>query len=98
FALLIRLDTSLIDKHVELAPVDLAVHDVPVEVALGAALRAAGVSFVIWGSQPTDVRVVAFPGAPPPEGTKNVAEAVFPAPTPLPDPNMDPAVAAAIAA
>ena len=96
FALLTRLDTSLIDKRVEQTTVDVAVHDVPLDVALGATLRASGVSFVVWGADPADLRVVAFAGsATSTERSKPAADA---APAPLVSNNVDAAIAAAIAA
>lgn len=54
------LDTSLVDPRVERSQVDLALHDVPLPAALAAAFESAGVSFVVWGSDPANLRIVAF--------------------------------------
>ncbi len=73
------LDTSLIDPKIERSLVSLALNDVPVPVALAAVFEAAGVSYVVWGDDPTLLRFTAFaPGASAPvPGTK-------PAPPPPP--------------
>ncbi len=60
FHALSAFDTSLIDPKVERSPVHLAVDDVPLAVGLAAALDAAGVSYVVWGSDTEELRVVAF--------------------------------------
>jgi len=102
FGALMALDTSLVDKKIELAPVDLAVRDVPADVALRETLQAAAdVSFVLWGGDTLpDVRLAAYPSG---AGDKGKPGGVpeGPAPPPPPpelDPNMDPVVAAAIQA
>lgn len=63
-AALAPLDTSLIDPKIERSLVSLALDDVPVPVALAAAFEAAGVSYVVWGDDPTLLRFTAFaPGS-----------------------------------
>lgn len=100
FAALAPLDTSLVDKKVERAPVDVAVHDAPLDVAVRATLAAAAdVSFVLWGgdTQP-DLRVLAYPSGAGAAAKGTQTAVAAPPPPPEIDPNMDPAIAAAIQA
>lgn len=60
FSALAPLDTSLVDPRVERSHVDLALQDVPLPTALAAAFEAAGVAYVVWGSDPANLRIVAF--------------------------------------
>jgi hypothetical protein len=79
------LDTSLVDPKLERATVDLAVQDVPLATALAASFDAAGVSYVVWGSDPDKLRIVAFSGgaAPAGEGQEpQTAKAYSPPPVP----------------
>lgn len=100
FGALARLDLSNVERRLEHTPVDVAVRDVPLEVALGATLQAAGVSFVLWGSAAEELRIAAFPGGVPvaagEKGTQAAQAAPPPPPVFEPPPDMDPAVAAAI--
>lgn len=73
------LDTSLIDPKIERTPVDLAVQDVPLATALAASFDAAGVSYVVWGSDPASLKIVAFTGGATGEITeRGVAKAYAP--------------------
>lgn len=91
FGRLTGLDTTLVDRRAEAAPVSVAAGDVPLDVALQATLQAAGVSFVLWGDDPANLRLLVLGET----ASATAAKAAPPGPPELPA-DMDPAVAAAI--
>lgn len=94
---LTRLDTTLVDRRAESAPVSAAALDVPVDVALQAALQASGVSFVLWGDDTASLRLLVLGELSAPAAAKASASGA-PPPQPELPPDGDPIVAAAIQA
>jgi len=85
FSAIAPLDTSLIDPKIERSQVDLALQDVPLPAALAAAFESAGVSFVVWGSDPTNLRIVAFAQGSATADGAHAGQAKAIAPQPLPE-------------
>lgn len=84
FGSIAPLDTSLIDPKALQGQVDLAVQDVPLSAALAASFEAAGVSYVVWGSDPSSLRIVAFAGGATPTEAREHQTAKAYTPPPLP--------------
>lgn len=86
FSTIAPLDTSLIDPRIERSQVDLALQDVPLPTALAAAFESAGVSFVVWGSDPKNLRIVAFARGGAPADAAHATPGKAPALAPPPQP------------
>ncbi len=84
FAAIAPLDTSLIELKALQGQVDLGVQDVPLSAALAASFESAGVSYVVWGSDPSSLRVVAFAGGAVSGETREHQTAKAYVPPPLP--------------